>query len=425
VEAGPVRYAVTDDGVSIAFRRFGTGPPLVMPPTAVIDTVSQSVELGFVPVSSAHSVVRYDRRGTGLSDRDAVGFTAEQAAADLDAVIAAVTDDAVPLVGAGLCGPLVLRYAAINASKVSHLVLPFTFPSLQAMLDTPAVRAQRAALEQDFEFWSYATAGWGTRGSRETASLVDIIRDDMDHEGVLATFSDMADHDASDVIGDISAPALVVLRSGWRQHFPDQRRLPAELADAQVLTDDSTDPLSLLPDTVRAVTQFLGVTDPGHAGSPSQTIMFTDLVSSTSMTQQLGDQAAQDVLERHDRAVRAALDAHRGREIKHTGDGIMAVFVSALDAALAATRIQDQLIQDRVSARIGLNAGEPVEQQGDLFGTAVQLAARICDLAGPGEICAAAVVKDLTAGSDLTWAAQQTATPKGFTEPVTIYTLSS
>lgn len=396
-----------------------------MPPTAVIDTMSLTAELGFVRVSSAHSVVRYDRRGTGLSEREAVGFTAQQAAADLDAVIDAVADDAVPVVGAGLGGPVALRYAAANASKVSHLVLPFTFPSLQTMLETPALRAQRAALEQDFEFWLYATTGWGTRGSRETASLVDIIRDEMDHNGVLTTFADMNDHDATDVLGNIAAPALVVLRSRWRQHFPDQRRLPAELADAQVLTDDSADPLSLLPDTVRAVTQFLGVTDPGHSGSPSQTIMFTDLVSSTSLTQQLGDLAAQDVLDRHDRVVRAALDAYRGREVKHTGDGIMAVFVSALDAAMAAIRIQDQLSENRISARIGLNAGEPVEQQGDLFGTAVQLAARLCDVAGPGEICAAAVVRDLTAGTDLTWTAQRTATPKGFTEPVTIYTLTT
>ena len=152
--------------------------------------------------------------------------------------------------------------------------------------------------------------------------------------------------------------------------------------------------------------------------------MFTDLVASTALTQRVGDDAAQEVVEAHDAAVRQALAANRGVEIKHTGDGIMAAFDSATDAAHAAGQISSALTNQEVGVRVGLNAGEPIERDGDLFGTAVQLTARVCDSASQGQVLATQVVRDLTAGKGLNWSAAPAIEAKGFDEPIPVFSLA-
>jgi class 3 adenylate cyclase len=132
-------------------------------------------------------------------------------------------------------------------------------------------------------------------------------------------------------------------------------------------------------DTDRQVQEFIGTPEPARVHGAFRTIMFTDLVASTALTQRLGDDSAQQIVERHDSAVHAALAEHHGVEVKHTGDGIMAAFDSATDAARAAQVLVRQLGEAGVGVRVGLNAGEPIERDGDLFGTAVQTAARVGD----------------------------------------------
>lgn len=116
----------------------------------------------------------------------------------------------------------------------------------------------------------------------------------------------------------------------------------------------------------------------------TRTVLFTDIVGSTELTQKLGDEAAFAVVERHDELVRAALARTGGRLVKHTGDGIMAVFVSVVAAVRCANEIQYELSKgEPFDVRIGLAAGEPIERNGDFFGGAVQLAARLCSHAAP------------------------------------------
>ena len=149
---------------------------------------------------------------------------------------------------------------------------------------------------------------------------------------------------------------------------------------------------------------------------------------STTLTQQLGDAKAQDVLRTHNSIVRDALTAHSGTEIKHTGDGIMASFTSASTALEAAVAIQKGLADHNegnpdtsLRVRIGLNAGEPVAEDGDLFGTAVQLAARVCDKAEPGQVLVSNVVQELAAGKGFDFDDQGEATLKGFEKPVRLH----
>ena len=147
------------------------------------------------------------------------------------------------------------------------------------------------------------------------------------------------------------------------------------------------------------------------------TILFTDIEGSTSLTQRLGDDGAQEVLRIHNAIVRAALRRCRGTEVKHTGDGIMASFASATTGLVAAISIQKTLAefnagrQPRLKVRIGLNSGEPIQENEDFFGTAVQLAKRVCDAAGAERILVSNVVRELVSDRGFLFAAHESVSP--------------
>lgn len=159
------------------------------------------------------------------------------------------------------------------------------------------------------------------------------------------------------------------------------------------------------------------------------TVMFTDMVGSTDMTQARGDAAAQEVVRRHNSIVRGALAQFGGKEIKHTGDGIMASFGTAAAAVEASVAIQRQVHQhnNRLPAqslhlRIGLNAGEPIEEEDDLFGATVQLAARVCAATNADQVLCTGVVKDLTVGKGAaTFQSIGNKYLKGFKDAVPLY----
>jgi class 3 adenylate cyclase len=156
-----------------------------------------------------------------------------------------------------------------------------------------------------------------------------------------------------------------------------------------------------------------------------RTILFTDIVDSTSLTQRMGDEAAMELLRLHDSVVRDALAASGGREIKHTGDGIMASFVSAAATVKCASQIQREISRrareaknSPIQVRVGVAAGEPVERHNDLFGCTVQLAARLCSHAQPDQILVSNVVAELCVGKTLPFQEVGEVTLKGFDQPV-------
>ena len=156
-----------------------------------------------------------------------------------------------------------------------------------------------------------------------------------------------------------------------------------------------------------------------------RTVLFTDIADSTTLTQALGDEAALAMLGVHDTIVSDALSASGGREVKHTGDGIMASFVSAAGAVRCAIEIQRQLDKhsqenpDRpLKVRVGAAAGEPVEQHNDLFGSTVQLAARLCAHAQPEQILVSNAIAELCIGKGLSFEDVGEVALKGFDSPV-------
>jgi len=160
------------------------------------------------------------------------------------------------------------------------------------------------------------------------------------------------------------------------------------------------------------------------------TVLFTDIAGSTAMTQTLGDAGAQKVVHAHNRIVRNCLIRFEGQEVKHTGDGIMASFSNTTKGVQAAAAMQEQVAQHNVTEpglplqiKIGINAGEPISEDNDLFGTTVQLAARIVDKAKAGQIFVSETVRGFCAGKILHFVNHGNFEMKGFEGGQNLYEL--
>ena len=180
----------------------------------------------------------------------------------------------------------------------------------------------------------------------------------------------------------------------------------------------------------QSVVGFLGPLPPnpenGFAGSAFRSILFTDIVDSTKLTRSLGDVAAMELVRAHDRIVRGALADTGGAEVKHTGDGIMASFESVVPSIECAVAVQRRLEEHRrgsdhpLAVRIGISAGEPVTEHNDLFGAAVQLAARACASAEVGGILVSTEVRELC-DAEIEFVERGPFELKGFDEPLPLY----
>ncbi|MFC1880396.1 nickel-binding protein [Thermodesulfobacteriota bacterium] len=196
------------------------------------------------------------------------------------------------------------------------------------------------------------------------------------------------------------------------------------------------------PETVEA---FLGrIEDPGPTAAGAQapsgetqvdsafrTIMFTDMKDSTAITTRLGDSEAIELFRTHNALTRDVLKQYHGREIQHTGDGFMVSFTAASQGVECAIAIQKALSthnqkrpEASINVRIGICAGEPVEEDQRLFGSTVQLTSRICDTAEPDQILVAPVIRDLCLGKPFTFADKGEHALKGFDQPLRMYEVS-
>lgn len=178
------------------------------------------------------------------------------------------------------------------------------------------------------------------------------------------------------------------------------------------------------------VVKFLGsVHEPVDASeitSPFRVIVFTDLVGSTQLLDQLGQAEYMVLLTEHDLVVRRSLISWRGREVKHTGDGFMVSFDKVDPALNWSLDVRDKFeARSDLDIRIGLDAGEPVDHNDDIFGAAVTMANRICNIAGAEQIYVSDVVRDLGVEQGFGFDKGKTQTLKGFSEPATIYELLS
>jgi class 3 adenylate cyclase len=332
------------------------------------------------------------------------------------------------------------RWSAEHPDRVSHLILWCTWASRSRVAGQSQTRTLRALVEQDWVIYTETVArvllGWS---SEEVAKkFAEFYRACTTPEVLKKHVPAVYEWDVSSKLPLIKCPTLVIQRRDIPTLPPDlSRELAREIPDARLMLLDGQSPLPFAEDTdslLAAIAGFLGTGGEVHAVSSAAqapvTILFTDMESSTATTQRLGDAGAQEVLKSHNRIVRNALVVHGGTEIKHTGDGLMVSFQSATRAVECAVSIQRAVVSYArehpdvpLRVRVGLNAGEPLADRGDYFGTAVQLASRVCDACPPGQILVSGVVRDLTAGKGFRFKDRGEETLKGFDEPVRLFTV--
>jgi class 3 adenylate cyclase/pimeloyl-ACP methyl ester carboxylesterase len=447
-----IQYATTADGVSIAYWTLGEGPALVSAPPA--SPWSHALKEWQIPewrhwyehLIRHLEVIRYDGRGVGLSDRDAQDCTIDAQVRDLEAVVDAVGLDQIALFGMYYSAPVTIAYAARHPDRVSHLLLWCGFARNADAQQAGTNEAMRNLLDADWtlftETLAHSVLGW-SEGER-AHEVAEYMRASATPEMVRKTWSANEGLELTELLSQIQAPTLVM----HRRQFPFvkldvARDLASRIPHATLTVFDGESLSPYLDDMeqiISTIFDFVGVdlgrdfrsrvAPRGHARPTVgfRTIMFTDMEDSTATTQRLGDARAQGIVRLHNEIVRDALHAYGGHEVKHTGDGIMSSFTSAslaVECAIAIQRAFDAHAEehphDAIRIRIGLNAGEPVAEGDDLFGTAVQLASRLCTRAEPRQILVSDVVRQLVAGKGFLFHDRGETELRGFEDPVRIF----
>ncbi len=444
-----IQYAKRADGAKTALGIMGSGPYLVAPPGWVSHLEwgqdDPLVQAFWERLAEHFTFVLYDKHGCGLSDRNRTDFTLEDDQLDLDAVVKQLRLENFAFFGISGGGPVSLLYTSRHPEQVTRLVLYGTSAGF-APGEHPRYEASTSALA------ALVRANWGL-GSKTMADVFFPSGADAETLERFARFQRMAATaemaanllerieyrtDLRPLLPKIMVPALVLHRRGEQAvPFGGGRELAMLLPNARFLPLDGDMHHPAYGDAesvLRPVLEFLAEDEdvpPGvetSAPGGMVTILFTDMESSTALTQRLGDAKAQELVRTHNTIVRDALKAHQGSEIKHTGDGIMASFPTASGALECAVVIQravaahvEEHPEPPLGVHIGLNAGEPVAEEADLFGTAVQLAARVCDRAESGQILASNVVRELAAGKGYLFADLGETALRGFEDPVRLY----
>jgi class 3 adenylate cyclase/pimeloyl-ACP methyl ester carboxylesterase len=426
-----IQYAKTKDGVSIAFASMGEGPPLVRMalPGATHAQRDWAMFPNIIqPLTRTFRVILYDARGTGLSDRDAIDFSMEAMMRDLEAVIDRTDLRSFAVLAFQESVPMAVTYVATFPGRVSHLILVDGFTNFSDFIGTPAYEAYEALIDKD---WTLVTETMarvlaGVDDPRFIELLGEHIRASVEPEAYRAFVAAMTSYDVSALLPDVKAETLV-LHNNNHPFLPVRvgQKLAPGIPDARFLAIDDLNYQRVAP----LVEEFAGTTEKPESVEPGafRTILFTDVEGSTALTDRLGDAKARELLREHERMVREALKAHSGSEVKALGDGFMTSFSSAVRALECAIAVQrafaahNETAEEPILVRVGLNAGEPIAEDDDLHGTAVNEAARITATAKGGEILASDVVRQLVKGKDFEFADRGEVALKGFDKPVRVH----
>ena len=385
--------------------------------------------------------VQYDARGFGLSDRGATDFSLGAWLLDLEAVIEALDAPKFALLAGGAAAAVALAYTERNPERVLALHHPNGLASGKELGPGWNALVELARSDWNVAIKTFAYAYTFNATAETAAELYDIMRQTCTQSAFLDLFMAIGTWDAWPSVRHVKCPALVTW-SGPENIVPLEgtRRLATSLANSEftIVGENATERMPL-------VEAFLArVTGQSTARSSSdkyaiRTVLFTDLVGHTEMMQRLGDEKGRDVLREHERITREVLKTHGGREVKTMGDGFMASFGSVTGAVECAIALQKAFdVHNRgvglgaassaptepLSVRVGLNAGEPIEEDGDLFGSTVILASRIAAAAEGGEVLASMAVRELCSGKGFLFADRGEQAMRGFEDPVRVFEVS-
>jgi class 3 adenylate cyclase len=436
--ARDVRYSTSPDGVRIAYSVEGSGPPLLLAvgleSFALADRVPQVAK--FVDeLCRSFTVIRFDTRGCGLSQRDVQDVVEESVVADILAVLDAANFERVAIFAYLASGPWTLSLALRHPERVSHLVLYETFAGFErrfprSAMEAAAHTARIGALGVMAS--TFINADMRIAYPNESELIIQSICDSLSGETYARLFEAQYDlPDAVERLRMIAAPTLLLqLREDPLVPVAMGQELAAAIPNAQLrLLDSKANHYAFdsAPAILDALVEFIAGRSrsaPVMSGSALQTVLFTDLVSHTEMMRRLGDERGRDLLREHERITRGLLKEYGGTEIKSMGDGFIASFSSvtrALDCAIGLQQAIAAHKGEQLQIRVGLNAGEPIEEGGDIFGSSVIMASRIAGMAGAGEILVPGPLRHLLTGKSYVYADRGEAILKGFEDPVRLY----
>ncbi len=413
------RYAKTLDGGYIAYKVLGDGPNEI----AIVGSIATNIELflEFAPaarswfeLASFSRLSLHDRRGTGLSD-DMGGLPdLETRAADLLAVLDAAEQEQATLLAAGDGGMVAALLAATHPDRVTGLVWFGAQARSVAATDWPYGRDRSDVDRLGHE----AEAGWGT----EAFVRQMYPNAEMDDEAIrfLARMQRHAcgpatavgfirllhEYDVREILPTLRLPVLVLATEGFSDDgIVEQAKATAELIPNAVVHSLPPSASRLWdPRVVGETLAFCGIErPPPELDTVLATILFTDIVGSTEKQAALGDHGWKELVERHHAMLRGALSRWRGVENDTAGDGFYATFDGPARAIRCAEEVAGQVRDLGIEIRAGVHTGECEFIDDKLGGITVSIGARVSALAGPSEVLVSQTVKDLVAGSGLSF----------------------
>ena len=410
----PVRYARSGD-VSVAYQITGGGPlDLVLIhgffSHLEIDWELTASERVNERLGSFARLIRFDKRGTGLSDRSVGLPDLEARMDDVRAVMDAVGSESAALFGYSEGGPLSVLFAATYPERVHALVLYGSYVKRRDPDDdypwAPTWEERLRVARELEETWGEnveLSGMWPNADEVEAAWFHRRGRASLSPSGARDLILMNSTVDVRDVLPTIQCPTLVLHRTGDRDARVEEGRYIADHVPGarfvELPGDDHT--LVASPDDVLdEVEEFLTGARPAPATDRVlATILFTDIVASTDRMREIGDSAWAALLERHNATVRRELAAHRGEEADTTGDGFLALFDGPGRAIRCALAIRASLADLGLEVRAGLHTGEV--ERASRTGIAVHLAARVLGEAGPREVLVTQTTRELVEGSGL------------------------
>jgi class 3 adenylate cyclase/DNA-binding CsgD family transcriptional regulator/pimeloyl-ACP methyl ester carboxylesterase len=404
-----IQYARTSDGLNIAFMSLGQGRPYVNVELPVAHFQLEWNDPGSRPAfefaARFRTVLKYDHRGFGLSDRDVHDFSVEVLIRDLEAVARAADLAPFQLHADGMAVPVAIAYAARHPDLVTHLVLADGGArGVDLVNDQLAAVADLA--EKDWmlvsESLQQARFGWSSPAwvRTEAARMREAVNP--------PTFASFIRHvkfwDVTDLLSAISMPTLVVQNNDPYFGVDRARQMAAAIPRSQLAVFGRFDPEDLkmgwLQPDRRTISRFLTTPDdarPIPTPSGTSIILFADIADSTALTERLGDAAFRAKARELDGALRTVIREHTGTPIegKLLGDGVLAVFISGREAIEAALASAGSGEDAGLPLHIGLHAGDVIREEGNVYGGAVNVASRISGLAAPGEVLVSDTVRGL------------------------------
>jgi class 3 adenylate cyclase len=415
-------YASARDGTLIAYQLIGAGPVDIFELTDWPGNIDMELEdpegkVWYPTIASFSRLILHDRRGTGLSSRNVDLPNLETRASDILAVMDAIGSERPVILGLSESGSPGALLAATQPERVRSLVWYEPNPRFAWAPDYPWGRTSEDMENElrDIGLWGTLAYGQafvvdetarGNPGPDDWAvHIAKASRNSCTPDVARELSKIWYETDVRGVLPAIQVPTLIAARSD-QDVLARSRYVASLIPGAEFKELSGGDVLSYeeILATADEVRRFVGIDrTPTELDTVLSTVLFTDIVDSTSRAATLGDANWRDLLARHDDIAGHAIEQHRGRYVKHTGDGLIATFDGPARAVRCASAIGGAVRQLGLEIRAGVHTGEIKFEGEDVRGIAVHIGARVMALANPSEVLVSSTVKDLVAGSGLTF----------------------